>query len=71
MIKINYLKLEIINMISEETVAELKCATSDHFVVDPLSLSNCDHSICKKCAPQGSIKKNKMQSMWINIGTRF
>ena len=38
-------------MLSEETLEELKCALSDeeHFVIEPITLSNCGHSVCKKC----------------------
>ena len=38
-------------MINEETLEELKCAASDqeHFVIEPISLHGCGHSVCKKC----------------------
>ena len=44
-------------MISEETLEELKCASSDenHFAIEPISLAKCGHSICKKCIPKNNI----------------
>ena len=38
-------------MISEETLEELKCASSgqEHFVIEPIPLIKCGHCICKKC----------------------
>ena len=48
-------------MISEETLEELKCAASDqeHFVIEPIPLINCGHSICKKCVPKDDLKEIK------------
>ena len=48
-------------MISEEILEELKCATSDeeHFIIEPISLNNCGHSICKKCMPKERVKEIK------------
>ena len=47
-------------MISEETLEELKCACSDqeHFVIEPIPLIKCGHSICKKCI-QDNVKEIK------------
>ena len=48
-------------MISEETLEDLKCATSDeeHFVIEPISLHKCGHSICIKCVPKDDLKEIK------------
>ena len=47
-------------MISE-TLEVLKCATSDqeHFLIEPIPLINCGHSICKKCVPEDDLKEIK------------
>ena len=46
-------------MLSEETLEELKCATSDeeHFVIEPIPLANCGHTICKTCIPKDDLKE--------------
>ena len=46
-------------MISEEVLEVLKCATSDqeHFLIDPITLPDCGHSICKKCVPNDDLKE--------------
>ena len=43
------------------TLEELKCATSDeeHFVIEPIPLANCGHSICKMCIPKDDLKEIK------------
>jgi hypothetical protein len=48
-------------MITEEILEELTCASSDerHFVIEPLNLSNCCHSICKSCISSEDIKEIK------------
>ena len=48
-------------MISEETLEDLKCASSDqeHFVIEPISLHNCGHSVCKKCVSKDDLKEIK------------
>ena len=48
-------------MISEETLEELKCASSDqeHFAIEPISLHNCGHSVCKKCVLKDDLKEIK------------
>ena len=44
-------------MISEDILEELKCAASndEHFIVGPITLPRCGHSICKKCIPKDDI----------------
>jgi glutathionylspermidine synthase len=46
-------------MMSEETLEELKCALSgeEHFVIEPITLTNCGHSICYKCIPKDNVNK--------------
>jgi hypothetical protein len=52
-------------MDSTETLDEFRCALSDdkHFLIDPIPLSKCGHSVCKSCLPNDtkvqSIKCNK------------
>ena len=48
-------------MISEQSLEELKCAISDeeHFFIEPIPLTNCGHSICKKCIPKDDVKEMK------------
>ena len=45
-------------MISE-TLEVLKCAISDqeHFLIEPIPLIKCGHSICKKCVPNDDLKE--------------
>ena len=45
-------------MINEEILEVLQCAHSeyDHFVIEPITLPNCGHSICKKCIPKDHIR---------------
>jgi hypothetical protein len=46
-------------MISKEILEKLQCSISNeqhHFVIDPIELSGCKHSICRKCLPND---KNK------------
>jgi hypothetical protein len=44
-------------MNSELTLEDLRCGASDqnHFVIDPVKLDDCEHSICKKCIPKSYI----------------
>ena len=37
----------------QDDLEELQCAYSDfkHFLIDPITLSNCGHSVCKNCLP--------------------
>ena len=48
-------------MITEQILEELTCASSDerHFVIKPLNLNNCCHSICKSCISSEEIKEIK------------
>ena len=48
-------------MLSEETLEELKCALSVqcHFVIEPISLHKCGHSVCKNCVPKDELKEIK------------
>ena len=41
-------------MITEECLKELYCAVSHekHFITNPITLSNCGHSVCHKCLPK-------------------
>ena len=45
-------------MITEEILENLQCAVSDeeHFFIDPITLSNCGHSICQSCIQAGDTK---------------
>ena len=47
-------------MTTEETLKEFRCAASidRHFLIDPISLFNCGHSVCKNC-----FEKNKINSI--------
>ena len=40
-------------MISTELLEDLICASSGdkHFLIDPITLSKCGHSVCKNCLP--------------------
>ncbi len=48
-------------MDSTEILDEFRCALSDdnHFLINPITLSKCGHSVCKDCLPNGS----KVQSI--------
>ena len=48
-------------MINKKSLEVLKCATSDqeHFLIEPIPLINCGHSICKKCVPEDDLKEIK------------
>ena len=41
-------------MISTELLEDLKCALSEekHFLINPITLSKCGHSVCKNCLPK-------------------
>ena len=51
-------------MISEVILEGLKCASSDqkHFVIEPISLINCGHSVCKKCISKNDLKEIKCKT---------
>jgi hypothetical protein len=38
---------------NKEILSELQCGSSDekYFLKDPITLTKCGHSICKKCIP--------------------
>ena len=40
-------------MTSYQILEELRCSLSDdrHFMIDPIPLSKCGHSVCKNCLP--------------------
>ena len=48
-------------MDSTETLDEFRCALSDdnHFLINPIPLSKCGHSVCKHCLPNDT----KVQSI--------
>ena len=49
-------------MTSEETLQEFQCALSTdykHFLIDPICLTNCGHSVCKSCLQDGKISSIK------------
>ena len=48
-------------MLTEETIEEFQCAISDeqHFLTEPIPLSRCGHSVCKKCLPNENVKAIK------------
>ena len=49
-------------MITEETMQECQCALSTHdkhFLIDPICLTNCGHSVCKSCLQDGKISSIK------------
>ena len=48
-------------MLSEETLTEFQCALSDdkHFIIEPITLANCGHSVCKSCLPNGKLSSIK------------
>ena len=48
-------------MDSTEILDEFRCALSDdnHFLINPITLSKCGHSVCKDCLPNDS----KVQSI--------
>jgi hypothetical protein len=43
-------------MDSTEILNEFRCALSDdnHFLINPITLSKCGHSVCKDCLPNDS-----------------
>jgi hypothetical protein len=51
-------------MISAELLEELICASSGdkHFLIDPITLSKCGHSICKNCLPVNQVNSIKCKS---------
>ena len=46
-------------MLSEETLEEITCASSDenHFVIETITLSKCGHLVCKSCVLKDDIKE--------------
>ena len=44
-------------MLSEKNLEELQCAVSNqqHFLINPITLNKCGHSICKRCIPKKEI----------------
>jgi hypothetical protein len=48
-------------MDSRETLDEFRCSLSDdnHFLINPITLSKCGHSVCKNCLPNDT----KVQSI--------
>ena len=48
-------------MNSAEILKEFRCALSDdnHFLINPIPLSKCGHSVCKNCLPN----ETKVQSI--------
>jgi hypothetical protein len=48
-------------MDSTETLDEFRCALSNdnHFLINPITLSKCGHSVCKNCLPNNT----KVQSI--------
>jgi hypothetical protein len=46
-------------MLSEDILEQLSCASANetHFIIDPIPLTRCGHSICKKCIPKNDIKE--------------
>ncbi len=52
-------------MSKQNILNELKCAfpsDNDHFLIQPIKLDNCGHSVCKQC-----IQKNKNQKIKCNL----
>ncbi len=43
-------------MNSAQILDEFRCALSDdnHFLINPIQLSKCGHSVCKDCLPKSS-----------------
>jgi hypothetical protein len=52
-------------MNSAEILQEFRCALSDdnHFLINPIPLSKCGHSVCKNCLPNDT----KVQSIRCKI----
>ena len=40
---------------TEETLQKFQCVSSKrkHFLIDPIKLTNCGHSVCKSCLQDG------------------
>ena len=51
-------------MISNEMLEEFKCALSEdkHFLIDPITLPNCGHSVCKNCLPNQQVSSIKCKT---------
>jgi hypothetical protein len=58
-------KLDNLKMDSTEILDEFRCALSDdnHFLINPIPLSKCGHSVCKNCLPNDT----KVQSIKCKI----
>jgi hypothetical protein len=41
----------------EESLQDFQCAFSNdkHFIIEPIVLSNCGHTVCKSCLSKGTI----------------
>ena len=48
-------------MITDQNFLKFQCVLSQqrHFLIDPIKLVNCDHSVCKSCLQDGKITKIK------------
>jgi hypothetical protein len=48
-------------MISDESLQDFQCALSDdqHYIIEPIPLVNCGHSVCKNCLPKGKVTEVK------------
>jgi hypothetical protein len=46
-------------MLTEEALETIECALSEekHFLIEPITLNKCGHSICAKCLPSKSVEK--------------
>jgi hypothetical protein len=51
-------------MIPNQILEELRCSISDdrHFMIDPIPLSKCGHSVCKNCLPKKKFNSVKCKT---------
>jgi hypothetical protein len=44
-----------------DSLQDFQCALSvdKHFIIEPINLINCGHSVCKTCLPKGNITEIK------------